>query len=493
MKPDTVKKWSGYENDIKEMATFNSLHRPLQYFEIAHLCNDPESFKFMNQIRNDKDAWLNKYTNEQQEFIKNELERERISKIKRYIQPCPYIKCKQRKGDELIEMHKREKLKEYCAQLAFECNIEEQKCIRHKNKISKARGVQLQLENKLEEMDEYKRKTVVEKETQLYREMIYFKEKITKAKDLFASLVNELSDNHPQKSFTVASERVLNDAAFDITCNNIAKVNGVQDMTRIIEKINFVPRLNLLDLKLHDASKPIDIPGTFLNISPRNIRNQYKGNVYGCNPGQEQLPYVPKRNHTGVYKFDETGQRRWSCCLNCDIISEGCNDAVTLQPKKTKQRKDGSVYKDLQSVVHGTCATDMKTLESPTFNNNTNQQLEWYPRTENVTAAEWSSTLRNYSRQVDKTLDYDTGVKTGLPTEMIASLSARDSYNFSHVSEKFDSVMNMTSRTKAPLSSIGTISIQSPQSSKGTEVITSPRVKNMKQSLKFMRLSFAQK
>ena len=175
---EKIVKWSGFERDIKNLGTFNSLHRPLQYFEIAHLCNDPESYKFMNQLRNDQDVWLSKYTIEEQEYIKKELEKERISSITRYIKPCPYIKCKQRKGDELVEMHKRLKLKEYSSQLAFECNIEEQKLIRHKNKISKMRSIQLKLENKLEEMDEYKKKTMTDKETQLYREMIYFKEKI---------------------------------------------------------------------------------------------------------------------------------------------------------------------------------------------------------------------------------------------------------------------------------------------------------------------------
>ena len=487
---EKIVKWSGYERDIKNLSTFTSLHRPLQYFEIAHLANDPESYKFMNQLRNDEDVWLSKYTIEEQEYIKKEIEKERISNITRYIKPCPYIKCKQRKGDELVEMHKRLKLKEYSSQLAFECNIEEQKLIRYKNKISKMRSIQLKLENKLEAMDEYKTKTMTDKETQLYREMIYFKEKISKAKEIFESLVNDISDNHPQQSFTVDTDRTLNTTRFDITCNKVQKENGLQDMTRIIEKINFVPRLNLLDLKLQEASKPIGKPGTFLHKSPRNIRNQYKGNVYGCSPGQEQLPYVPKRNHTGVYEFDETGQKRWSCCLNCDIISDGCNDATIIQPKKDKksnekQHRDGSICSDLQSL-HGSMAKDMKSLELPTFNSN--QQQEWYPREKNVSAAEWTSTLRNYSRQVDKTLDYDFGLKTGLPSELIASLSARDAYNSSNVSvEKLDFGNSMTSR-KIPSNSLS-IAIQSPQSTKAS--LTSPR--KMKESLKFMRLSFAQK
>jgi hypothetical protein len=375
---EKIVKWSGYESDIKNIGTFTSLHRPLQYFEIAHLCNNPESYKFMNQLRNDENVWLSKYTIEEQEYIKKEIEKERISNITRYIKPCPYIKCKQRKGDELVEMHKRLKLKEYSSQLAFECNIEEQKLIRHKNKISKLRSIQLKLENKLEAMDEYKTKTMTDKETQLYREMIYFKEKISKAKEILKSLVNDISDNHPQQSFTVDTDRTLNTTRFDITCNMVQKENGLQDMTRIIEKINFVPRLNLLDLKLQEASKPIGKPGTFLHKSPRNIRNQYKGNVYGCSPGQEQLPYVPKRNHTGVYEFDETGQKLWSCCLNCDIISDGCNDATIIQPKKDKKsnekhHRDGSICSDLQSL-HGSMAKDMIIFELPTYI----QQQEWY-------------------------------------------------------------------------------------------------------------------
>ena len=495
MKIERIKKiWSGHENDINLVSTFSSLHRPLQYYEIAHLCNDPESFKFMNQIRNDQSVWLSKYSVDEQEYIKKQLEIERIANTQRYVKPCPYMKCKQRKGDELVEMHKREKLKEFSAQLALECNIEEQKLLKHKSKISKLRGTQLQLENKLEELDKYKSKTMIDKETQLYREQLYFQEKISKAKELFASLVNAYSEQHPQHSFTITSCRTLHDTPFDATCKNIEKENGVQGMTRVIENINFVPKLNLLDLKLQEASKPVGIPGTFLHKSPRSIRNQYKGSVYGCSPGKEQLPYVPKRNHTGAYQFDETGQKRWSCCLNTDIISDGCNDDLIIRPKiekkenaHNKHHRDGSICTDLESV-HGSVAKELPTL--PTKDTSA---VEWYPRTKETSAAEWSNTLRNYSRNIDRTLDYDLGMKTGLQSEILLTLSARDSYHSSnHTLEKFDNARSVISTTKEQLPSKSTIgSLQVPPS-KSTTLTTSPRIKNMKNSLKFMRSSFSQ-
>jgi hypothetical protein len=499
MKVERIKKWSGNENDINLVSTFNSVSRPLQYFEIAHLCNDPESFKFINQLRNDQTLWLSKYTIEEQEYIKKHIEKEKIlssSSIKRYIKPCPYIKCKQRKGDEIIEIYKNEKLKDFSSQLALECNIQEQKLVKHKQKISKLRIIQLQLEKKLEELDEYKNKTIIDNETQLYREMIYFQEKISKAKELFNSLVNTYSQQHPQHTFTVKSDRILNDTPFDITCKNIEIENGVQGMTRVIEKINFVPRLNLLDIKLQEATKPVGIPGTFLHKSPRNIRNQYKGSIYGCSPGKEQLPYIPKRSHTGVYEFDETGQKRWSCCLNTNIISDGCNDDIIIQQKINKKdnthkhHRDGSICTDLESV-HGSIAKEIPIpVVVPVVANNS---TDWYPRAANISAAEWSSTLRNYSRNIDRRLDYDDGMITGTHNELLMSLSARDSYHSYNTTtiEKYDNNTNKSilSNYKEQLPSKSTISSLAPSS---TKAATSPRVKNMRNSLKFMRSSFSQ-
>jgi hypothetical protein len=401
-------------------------------------------------------------------------------------------------------MHKKEKLKEFSSQLALECNVEEQKLLRHKNKIAKLRGMQLKLENKLEELDNYKRKIMTDKETQLYREMIYFQEKIKKAKEVFATLVNEYSDNHPQQNFTVTNSRILNDTTFDITCKNINKEIGTQEMTRIIEKINFVPKLNLLDIKLQEASKPIGIPGTFLYKSPRNIRNQHKGIVYGCSPGREDLPYVPKKNHTGVYEFDEKGQKRWSCCLNTDIISDGCNNVSIISSKKDnkkdnsihKQHRDGSICNDLQSL-HGSMAKEIKDLELP--NNTNSYSLDFYPRTKNISASEWSSTLRTYSRHVDRTLnsviDNNNNNNTNTKREIIETLhtqSARDSYNLSNLSlsEKLDNEMSLYSSTKPPIPSMHSPS-PSPSTVKPSN--NSPRVsQSMRQSLKFMRTSFSQ-
>ena len=503
MKPETehIVKWSGYDVNVKQLTTFSTQHRPLHYYEIAHLGNNPESYRFINQIRNDKDAWLSKYSKEEQEFIRDKLNKESVSKLARYIRPCPHMKCKQHKGDELLETYKREKLKSLSSSLALECNIEEQKLLKHQKKITQLRKTQFQLTNKLEELDNYKGKVMSDKEIQLYRESLYFQEKIKKAKDLFASLVDEYSEHHPQQSFSLTGSRMLNDTKFDITCNNANKDNDTKEMTRIIEKINFVPRLNLLDIKLQETSKPIGLPGTFLYKSPRKSpRNQYKDLVYGCSPGREDLPYVPKRNHTGVYEFDDSGKKRWSCCLNTDIISDGCNDVTIIQTFKGnnkkdndhhhKQHRDGSTCHDLESL-HRSMDKEIKQLNLP--DKSVSHSLDFYPRTKNITPSEWSSTLRTYSRQVDHILYLDTS--TSQNEMMLGSQSARDSYHLSTVSEKFDNDMSLcSSNTKAPLPSFKTSShggVPLEPSTIKPSNFNSPRQdminNNMKQSLQFMK------